>query len=204
MENYDYLNITDADIGFESQLVENMPIENLLDLYDDSCYVIINVRFSRLNNSGSYVELIYKGGKYLVLKGEAEGTSSISIYLAGIRDVIDRANPHINLVLITPAQIGFKGGFRGKGPNCKVINELLRKMKEKNITLKELYYPGGVDEIRAFLSQYTELSSKSHYKSKSSKEIYNACIYDVLQVLKMNNVDSSVVGQVLELQKNIQ
>lgn len=201
MENRISNLLTPEDIGFESLVVENIPVDEILDLYNDGCYVVINVCFDYKTRSGSFVEVICKDSKREIIKGKARGNSSINIYLAGLRDVIERVDNNTDIIFITPTQVGLKGGFACSGANGHLVYKLLNMVKDKNCSLKEIYYPGGVEEIRKYIKNYAELPDKVHNKPKSNKEVYNNCIQDVLHILRVNNVGNRVLKQVLDLKK---
>ncbi len=201
MENNMINYLSPSDIGFESYIIENMSIEDLFDLYPDSYYIIINVRYDMKTQKGNFVEIIYDNEEHKVLEGTAYGKSSFNVYLTGLKEALEQLDDNCNIILVTPTQIGLKGGFEGKGANGAFTNSLLNLIKEKNCTLKELFYPGGVDVIRGFLAKYVKFSTKHHNKPRTPKEEYNYCLSNVIEILKSNDVEPQIISQVLDLKR---
>ena len=135
--------------------------------------------------------------------------------LLGAADAMECVNKPVRIFLVTPVQLGFVGGFKGKGVNADLVQELGKILKAKNCKITEVHYYNGADENKKFVyscnpdkTARTHLEKKEekkkHYISVYKTKIYEECLEKVVRVLKSYGVADSLLDEVRNIGKEEQ
>lgn len=122
----------------------------------------------------------------------------------GAIDAIRCVNKSLRIYLISPVALGFANGFKGKGVNGKLIQQLCECIKEKKCLLTEVQFINGGNIIKNFVyscnpdKEKVALYNKvQEDKKKQYKEIiYRDCLMQVEQILRENGINDSIIKKV--------
>lgn len=189
--------ITQTDIGYAEEIIENMPVEDIRDVYEDSLLLWLCGSGSGPSHSGGsyYCVMDYKG-RTKFLEGEVYGASVNAALIAGFHQAMESLKKPVNILLLTPCPLGFHAGFRGKGPNAEKLQAALALIKEKGCTLTASVIPGGL--IKQFVMEQGGKPQEPK-ENKYKKIIYRECLEKVCRLLQENQVDPAVIQQVREI-----
>lgn len=124
--------------------------------------------------------------------------------LMGAIEAVKCANKSLRIYLIDPTALGFVNGFKGKGPNGALIQELCEIVKDKNCFLTEVQYKNGGVSIKDFvyscnpnkkavgLYQKKQQEKANWYKEK----IYRECLTQVEEILVRRGVDNNIIEEI--------
>lgn len=201
--------ITKEQIGFESELSENITPEYICNLYPDE--ILIWVSGSGCNNERTYgkyrVVMQYKANK-VYYENTVEDATANQVALYGILEAISHVNKSIGVCVIVATALGFEKGFKGKGANAELVQKIYTALFEKGCTLTEICTPNGSDVIKKYISdnsggKFTKKDKddrKQYYKDQYKLNLYNEWKAKVIAVLNDNNVDEEVIEKIKNLQ----
>lgn len=104
-----------------------------------------------LRKESSYTcGLEYKGNKKIVAANTGMHTPNQSLILGAIYCLRHIQKP-CHIYSVAAIQIGYVTGFKGKGTNAKLIQELLGLIESKNCKLTEIVLLNGGKRIKTYL-----------------------------------------------------
>ena len=186
--------ITQSDVNYTEEIVENLSAEDIREIYSDSLLLWVCGSGSGTGHPGGnyYCVLDYKG-RTSFLEGEIAGVSTNVAMIEGFRQAVTVLKKPINIHLLTPCPLGFVTGFRGKGPNAGSLQAALEIVKEKKCTLTASVITGDV--IRKFVMEQGGKNQEPK-ENRYKKAIYRECLEKVCQLLRKNGIDPMVIEQV--------
>ncbi|MBQ8008951.1 MAG: hypothetical protein IJ256_05470 [Bacteroidaceae bacterium] len=131
------------------------------------------------------------------MEGNVPGASPNQAMLDGAVEAVGMIKKPSNVRLISSCPLGFKAGFRGKGPNADRVQRLLEKIKERGHTLS--FSLTDADVIKGWISE----NSGKKFEDKTEKYkrvIYAECIEKVIEILEEYGVDENVITQVKRIE----
>ena len=197
--------ILPEEIGYECELQENISLEDLREVYKEGVIIWLNGSgASPDGKSGSYrCVLEYKGHTKYIENQVPNGTTNQSMLMGAI-EAVKCVNKPLRIYLISPTALGFAKGFKGKGPNGALVQQLCEIIKEKDCFLTEVQFVNGGASIKKFVyscnsnkeevAQYrkTQEERGNWYKEK----IYRECLLKVEKVLVNRDVDNSIIDEI--------
>ena len=201
------------EIGYEYEMEENTSIERIRNRHSDG--IILWIKGSGRSpegKSGKYrCVLEYKGHTKYIEKDLPDATANQAMLL-GAADAMECVNKPVRIFLVTPVQLGFVGGFKGKGVNADLVQELCKAIKAKRCQLTEVQYYNGADEIKKFVySCNPDKSAMAHLEKKQEEKkqyinaykakIYEECLEKVVRVLTSYGVANSLLDEVRNIGK---
>ena len=203
------------EISFESEIQENICVEDIRKEYSEGIIIWLNGSgTSPDGKSGSYRCVLDYRGHVKFMERQLPGATANQTMIIGAIDAIQCINKPLRVYLISPAALGFVNGFKGKGPNGSLIQQLCECIKEKDCQLTEVQFINGGNEIKKFIyscnpdkakmseyekQQNEKQKSKEMYREKYKESIYNECLLKVIQVLTENGVDNSLIEMIREI-----
>lgn len=199
------------EIGYECEIQENISIEDIRKEYAEGIIIWLNGSGSSPDGkSGSYRCVLDYRGHVKFMERQLPGATANQTMITGAIDAIQCVNKPLRVYLIAPTALGFVNGFKGKGPNGSLIQQLCESIKEKGCQLTEVQFVNGGDAIKKFvylcnpdksgLHAYEKQREEKQKAKKSYKEIvYNECLSKVIQVLAKNGVDNSLIEAIREI-----
>lgn len=186
--------ITQADVEYSEEIIENLSVEQIRDIYSDSLLLWMCGSGSGAGhpNGNFYCVMDYRGNTKF-MEGEVFGASVNAAMIEGLRQAVISLKKPIPVLLLTPCPLGFVAGFRGKGPNGEGIQAVLEAMKEKGCTLTTSVITG--DLIKQFVMQQGGKVTESR-ETKYKKVIYRECLGKVCGILQQNGVAPEVIDRV--------
>lgn len=140
------------EIGYEYEIQENTSIDKIRKEYEDG--IIIRVSGSGKSpegKTGSYrCVMDYKGYTKYIERELPEAIANQSM-LIGASEAIECVNKLARTFLVSPIQLGFINGFKGKGVNANLVQEVGRLIKSKKCHLTEVQYYNGAEEIKKII-----------------------------------------------------
>jgi hypothetical protein len=211
MESEKTLLITERELGYEVEAKENVTLEEIRREYQNN--LIIWTSGSGANpggNPGVYrCVLDYKGNiKYL--EGELPGATANQTMIQGATAAIECVNKPIRIFLISSTQLGFAQAFKGKGINAGLLQELCRKVVEKNCQLTEVIYYSGGESMKKFIhscnpnqeqreKQQKKINEKEKYYKNYKKMVYDECLKKVTKILEEQGVEPDIIQKIREI-----
>ena len=189
--------ITQADVDYSEEIIENMTTADIREIYGNSLLVWICGSGSGTGHpAGNYYCVLDYKGRTKFMEGEIYGASANAAMIEGFHQAVAEIKMPINILLLTPCPLGFGTGFRGKGPNAEKLQAALAMVKEKKCTLTVSVVTGEL--IRQFVM---ELGGKQREpkESKYKKIIYAECLGKVCRLLQENKIDAMLIDQVRKL-----
>ena len=200
--------ITADEIGYECEIQENISVEDIRKVYEDGIIIW-------LNSSGTSPEgktaayrcvLDYKGhAKYL--EKELPGATANQAMIMGAIDATMCVNKSLRLYLVAPVALGFVYGFKGKGVNGNLIQQLCECIKNKNCLLTEVQFINGGNAIKKFVYSCNPDKTKvalfnkvqGDKKNRYKEMIYNECLLQVEKVLARNGIEENIIKEIREI-----
>lgn len=197
--------VSAEEIGYENEIQENISIEDMRKEYANGIIIWVNGSgMSPDGKPGSYrCVLDYMGHVKYMEKQLPDATANQSMIMGAI-DAVQCVNKPIRLYLVSPTALGFVNGFKGKGPNGALIQQLCEAIKARKCQLTEVQFMNSGDAIRKFIyacnpdKSKTDALERQHEKKKNryKEVIYDECLTKVVQILRGNNVDKTVIEAV--------
>lgn len=186
--------ITQTDIGYSEEIIENMSAADIRELYGDTLLLwICGSGCGTGHPAGSYYCVLDYKGSTKFMEGEVYGASTNAAMIEGFHQAAASIKKPIHIHLLTPCPLGFGNSFRGKGPNAEKLQAALAVVKEKDCTLTTSVVTGEV--IKQFVMEQGGKTQEPR-ENKYKKIIYNECIGKVCRLLRENKVDSAIILQV--------
>ena len=201
------------EIGYEYEMQENTSIDRIRNGYRDG--IILWIKGSGRSPEGKPGKyrcvLEYKGHTKYIEKELPDATANQAMLL-GAADAMECVNKPSRIFLVTPTQLGFVSGFKGKGVNADLVQELGKIIKAKQCQLTEVHYYNGADEIKKFVySCNPDKTALSHLEKKQEEKkqyinaykakIYEECLEKVVRVLTSYGVANSLLDEVRNIGK---
>lgn len=193
------------DIYYENELQENISAEELRKQYNDGIIIWINGSGTAPNGKpGAYRCVLDYMGHVKYMEKQLPGATANQTMLTGAIEAIECVNKPLRIYLIVPTALGFASGFKGKGPNAVLIQQLCEVVKEKQCMLTEVQFINGGDTIKRFVYMCNPDKSKAELPEKQKKEgqnrykeiLYKECIAKVVQVLEAKGVAKELIEEV--------
>ena len=204
------------EIGYEYEIQENTSIDRIRNEYRDG--VILWINGSGKSPEGKLAKyrcvLDYKGHTKYIEKA-LPGATTNQAMLTGAIEAMECVNKQVRIFLVAPTQLGFVKCFKGKGVNADLAQEFCEMVKTKNCQFTEVQFYGGADKIKKFVyacnpdksareDEEKKQEIKKKYKSQYEVKIYKECLEKVLQVLTSYGVESSLLDEVMKIEKEIE
>lgn len=205
--------ISAEEIGYDYEIQENTSIDRIRKKYSDG--IILWLKGSGRSPEGKPGKyrcvLEYKGYTKYMEKELPEVTANQSMLLGAI-DAMECVNKPSRIYLVTPIPLGFISGFKGKGVNADLVQELCKVVKAKHCQLTEVQYYSGADKIKKFVYSCNpdktamahlekKQEEKKQYISQYKAKIYEECLEKVIQVLTRYGVANSLLDEVRNIGK---
>lgn len=197
--------ITAEEIGYENEMLENMEIDDIRKQYQDGIIIWLNGSgMSPYGKKGSYrCVLDYLGHVKFMEKELLEVTGNQAMIMGAI-DAIQCVNKSIRLYVVAPTALGYVTGFKGKGPNGKLMQQLYEIVKEKKCQLTEVQFVNGAESIKRFVYSCNPDKKKLELYEKQQEDkrnrykeiIYDECISKVVQELLCFGVEKSIIEKI--------
>lgn len=194
--------ILPAEIGYECEIQENISLDDLREAYKDGIIIWLNGSGTSPDGKpGAYrCVLEYKGHTKFIEK-QVPGATANQSMLMGAIEAVKCVNKPLRIFLISPTALGFASGFKGKGPNYSLVEQLCEDIKEKDCVLTEVQFINGSASIKKFVyscnpnqSDVEQFQRKQEEKSNRYKEIiYRECLLKVEDVLANHGIDKSII-----------
>ena len=124
--------ITKRDIGFESETLENISVDDIRKQYEDGIIIWLHASGSSpYDEAGCFRCVLDYKGKVKYLYDELPGATANQAMIRGAIAAVNCINSPKRIYLVVPTQLGFVGAFKGKGVNCDLLTELLGIVLEK-------------------------------------------------------------------------
>lgn len=203
--------ISKQDIEFESDVQENVTIEDVREEYSDGVIIWLNGSgASPSGKPGAYRCVLDYMGHIKYMEKKLEGATANQAMIIGATDAIQCINKPVRLYLVCTTALGLARGFRGSGPNGSLVQKMYELIKKKECTLTEVQCINCGDVIKEFVYSCNPDESKhsDYEKSKADKRkykqqykdiLYNECISQVVEVLRTNNVSSYIIDEVRKI-----
>lgn len=197
--------ILPEEIGYECEIQENISVDELREDYKEGIIIWLNGSgTSPDGKSGAYrCVLDYKGHtKYI--ENQTLGATANQSMLMGAIEATKCVNKPLRIYLIAPTALGFVNGFKGKGPNGALIQQLCEIIKEKNCFLTEVQFKNGGVSIKDFVySCNPNKKEVEHYQKKQEEKanwykekIYRECLEQVEKVLVRSGIDNHIIDEI--------
>ena len=186
--------ITQQDVDYSEEIIENMTAEAIREIYADSLLVWMYGSGSGTGHpAGNYYCIMDYKGNTKFIEGEIYGASANAAMIEGFHQAVNSIKKPINIHLLTPCPLGFNTGFRGKGPNAEILQSALEALKGKECTLTTSVITG--DLIKLFVMEQSGKQQEPR-ENKYKRVIYNECLGKVCKILQENGVDQTIIDQV--------
>ncbi len=196
------------EIGYECEIQENISVEDIRKEYDDGIIVWINGSgTSPEGKPGAYrCVLDYKGhAKYI--EKELSGATANQAMLMGAIDAVMCVNKSLRLYLISPIALGFVNGFKGKGVNGNLIQQLCECIKDKGCLVTEVQFINGGNTIKKFVYSCNPNKEKVALynkmlvdkKNRYKEIVYGECLVQVEQILVRNGIDDKIIKEIRQI-----
>lgn len=204
------------EIGFDGETRENIGVEDIRKEYADGIIIWLSGSgTSPEGKPGAYrCALDYRGHvKYLEKK--LPGVTANQAMIRGAIDALECINKPSRIFLVTPTALGFASGFKGKGPNAALIQQLCESISLKDCCLTEVQFINGADAIKRFVyscqpskAQMELLEKKQEekrqYQGNYYKEkYYEECLTKVVQVLTERGVEQEIIDEVKGIEREL-
>ena len=198
--------ITKRDIGFESEILENISVDDIRKQYEDGIIIWLHASGSSpYDEAGCFRCILDYKGKVKYLYDELPGATANQAMIRGAIAAVNCINSPKRIYLVAPTQLGFVGAFKGKGINCDLLTELLGIVLEKRCQITEVLYINAGTEIRRFIEN-TKLAAMSKEAISAKKEvkdyrqvIYEECINKVVGILESKGIHGDIISEIKEL-----
>ena len=197
--------ISPEEIGYECEIQENISIEELREEYKDSIIIWLNGSGASPDGKpGAYrCVLDYKGHTKYINNQVPNGTANQSM-LTGAIEAVGHVTKPLRIYLISPTALGFVNGFKGKGPNGALVQQLCEIIKEKACFLTEVQYINGGAAIKKFVydcnpnkEEVEQYQKKQEEKASWYKEkIYKECLLKVEKLLISRGIDNRIIDEI--------
>ena len=171
--------ITAADVNYSEELFENLSVRDIHTLATDEIIIWCSGSGAGEGRAyGTYYILLDDGkGHYKYLEEDVIGASPNQVMLDGAFAAVSMIKRPANLRIISSCPLGFKAGFRGKGPNAERVQKLLELINEKKNSLA--FSIADTDVIKGWI---TENGGKvfEYKEDKYKRLIYIECIEKVI------------------------
>lgn len=207
--------ISAEEIGYGSEIQENISVEAIREEYTDGIIIWLNGSGTSPDGKpGSYRCVLDYKGHVKFMQKQLPGATANQTMITGAIEAIQCVNKPLRVYLIAPTALGFVSGFKGKGPNGYLIQQLCECIKEKGCQLTEVQFINGGEAIKKFVfscnPDKTDLTAYEKGKADKQKEkkaynerykeiVYNECLSKVIQVLMKNGVDNSLIEVIREI-----
>lgn len=197
--------ILPAEIGYECEIQENISLDDLRETYKESIIIWLNGSGASPDGKpGAYrCVLEYKGHTKYIENQVPNATANQSMLMGAI-EAVKRVNKPLRIYLISPTALGFATGFKGKGPNGALVQQLCEIIKEKDCFLTEVQFVNGGAAIKKFMyscnpnkEEVAQYQKKQEEKSNWYKEkIYREYLAQVESILVNRSVDKSIIDEI--------
>lgn len=196
------------EIKYECEIQENISVADLRNAYKDGIIVWMNGSATSVDGkSAKYRCVIDYWGQVKYLEKEFFETTVNQAMIKGVIDAVMCVNKPFRIYLVTPSALGFASAFKGKGTNVELLQQLFERIKEKGITLTEVQYMTGKEEMKKFIyscniggSKIKKDKKQQENKNNKYKEIvYRECLTKVEKILVSKGVEHSVVEEIRKL-----
>lgn len=119
-------------------------------------YIIFIVGGMNFDGATSYYRgcVCFQGQSTILNEDACKETSPYKAMLAGAIEACKTLKqPHHQLYLIAPTQLGFKGAKKNQGPNVKMIQQIFQICREKQIEFHDIDIFHGSSIIRAAIDK---------------------------------------------------
>ncbi len=194
--------------GYELEQIDNMTVEDIRRMYSDGLIVwLCGSGISASGRKSNYRCVLEFGGVTKFLSGDVEGNSPNKAMIEGAIAAVSHISKPIRLYFISATTIGFKAGFKGKGANGELMQELFRLVLDKNCCITEVIYSTGSDMIKKYVSklnpdkrQMLQEENILSEKQKRYKEIvYKECLEKVRNILINYEAENEVINEVMKI-----
>ena len=146
--------ITAADINYTEEPFENLSVTDIHSLAAGDILIWCSGSGAGGNrNNGTYYILLDDGkGHCKYLEGDVPGASPNQAMLDGAAEAVGMIKKPSGIRLISACPLGFRAGFRGKGPNADRVQKLLGQVKQKGHSLS--FSLADADVIKGIEAQY--------------------------------------------------
>lgn len=201
--------ITKDDLQYESEYLENASVPMIENSHKDCVLIWITG-----SSTGNFKAVLQYASNKKFISGFKEGATANQAYIHGITAAVNLINKPCRICVVTPASLGFDKAFRNKGVNVALVLGLYSLVLEKGCSFTETVWINGAESIKRFINACSGIPEymnevdkkkeiKQGYKDAYRQKLYDECLQKVLKILKDNNVDSSVIKEVLEIKASL-
>lgn len=200
--------VTTDEIGYECEIQENVSVDDIRKAYEDGIIIWLNSSGTSPEGKAAAYRCVldYKGHAKYLEKDLPEATANQAMIIGAI-DAIMCVNRSLRLYLIAPVALGFVNGFKGKGVNGNLIQQLCECIKDKNCLLTEVQFINGGNAIKKFLYSCNPDKAKVALNNKVQEDrknrykemIYNECLLQVEKILARNGIGENIINDIREI-----
>lgn len=139
------------EISFEYIRVVNQNIEFFLDTYRDNVIILVNGSVNINSEEGTVKYVLQYREHKRYFEGSLKTRSVNRTMLWGISHAVKRINKKTDIVIVIPVALGFKKALRGKGPNAKIIMEIIETLEKLGCNLTVVHWYKGSKSIESYL-----------------------------------------------------
>lgn len=200
--------INKEDVSYEMDLQENISVKELQKFYEGDVLLWVTGSANIQTREGYYRYVLQYKDAYKYYERKIADVTTNQAYIKGAIDGVKRISRDKRICIISATPLGFEMGFKGKGANGSLIQELCQEIRSKGCKLTEVRYIGHAAELKRFLDQVSgkpirdyDAENKERKKKERidwKKSIYVECIDKVLAIVS-DKVDEELISQIKKL-----
>jgi len=194
--------VTEEDLQYEKNLLENLSVEKIHEMFPEDVLLWIRGSAGSPNRPDAmYYGLLDYKGNVRFFEGAVPDATMFGALIAGVKAAVEMIRFPVRVHLITPTDIGLQRGFKAKGMYGGQYQEILQMLKDKSCQLSDSRADG--ETVRMWIMSHSDKPAAAEPKeNKYKKIVYRECLGKVTELLRQHQIDPELINQINQLQPN--
>ena len=192
--------VTEEDLQYEQELLENLSVEDIRQMYPDE--VLFWVRgsgASAAHPEGAYYGVLDYRGNVRFMEGSVKGATAYGAILEGVKAAAERLRTPVRFHVIAPTDLYFRRtGFEGRaGQNGPLMQEIFETLYRKGCRMS--YSRADSDTVKEWINSHADRPMEPK-ENRYRKIVYRECLGKVTEILRNYRVSDEIIRRISELE----